>query len=341
MTTASARRPTIKDVAERAGVSKSLVSLVLRDSPRVSAERRQRVLEVMEEMGYELNMAARSLATRSNGTIGVLVSDLHNPWAFDVVDAARPVLEEAGHTVLFSAVTASASAGGVDLSILQAFRDLRVAGLLVVGTVPDKAPFSRVVSGGSVVFAGGGPDYIDTADVVRSDDAHGISMVVDHLIAQGHERIAHVGGLGGSVGAARVSGYTEAMESHGLGRNIHIVEADFSQESGYVAAQRALGVSGRLRPTALACINDLAALGAMTAADERGLQVAITGYDNISLGAMPRLGLTTVDPDSSGIGVAGAKTLLQRIEDHDFGGGFVHRPIVPELVVRTSSLLGL
>ena len=183
---------------------KSLVSLVLRDSPRVSAERRQRVLEVVEELGYELNTAARSLATRSNGTIGVLVSDLHNPWAFDVVDAARPVLEEAGHTVLFSAVTASAAAGGgVDLSILQAFRDLRVAGLLVIGTVPDKAPFSRVVSGGAVVFAGGGPDYIDTADVVRSDDAHGMSMVVDHLIDQGHERIAHLGGLGGSVGAAR------------------------------------------------------------------------------------------------------------------------------------------
>lgn len=340
MTTASARRPTIKDVAERAGVSKSLVSLVLRESPRVSDERRQRVLEVMAEMGYELNMAARSLSTRSNGTIGVLVSDLHNPWAFDVVDAARPVLEAAGHTVLFSAVTASAS-GGVDMSILQAFRDLRVAGLLVIGTVPDKAPFSRVVSGGAVVFAGGGPDYIDTADVVRSDDAYGMSLVVDHLIDQGHERIAHLGGLGGSVGAARVSGYTAAMESHGLARNIHIVDADFSQESGYVAAQRALGASGRLRPTALACINDLAALGAMTAADERGLQVAITGYDNISLGAMPRLGLTTVDPDSSTIGTAGAKTLLQRIQDHDFGGGFVHQPIVPELVIRKSSLLGI
>src|SRR6476661_2337475 len=314
MATASARRPTIKDVAERAGVSKSLVSLVLRDSPRVSDERRQRVLKVVEEMGFELNLAARSLATRDSGTIGVLVSDMHNPWAFDVADAARTVLEEAGHTVLFSAVTAAGR--GVDQSILQAFRDLRVAGLLVIGTVPDKAPFSRVVSGGAVVFEGRGPDYIDTADVVRSDDAHGISMVVDHLVGLGHERIAHLGGLGGSVGAARVSGYAAAMENHGLGRNIHVVDADFSQESGYVAAQRALGASGRLRPTALACINDLAALGAMTAADERGLQVAITGYDNISLGAMPRLGLTTVDPDSSTIGVAGAKTLLQRIQDH-------------------------
>jgi DNA-binding LacI/PurR family transcriptional regulator len=292
-------------------------------------------------MGYELNLAARSLATRDNGTIGVLVSDMHNPWAFDVADAARTVLEEAGHTVLFSAVTAAGR--GVDQSILQAFRDLRVAGLLVVGTVPDKAPFNRAVSGGAVVFAGGGPDYIDTADVVRSDDTLGMSMVVEHLIAQGHENIAHLGGLGGSVGRARVDGYSAAMEEHGLARHIHIVEADFFQESGYVAAQRALGSSRsrHQRPTALACINDLAAFGAMTAADERGVEVAITGYDNIALGAMPRLGLTTVDPDSSGIGVAGAKTLLERIADSDFGGGFVHQPIVPQLVIRTSSLLGL
>jgi DNA-binding LacI/PurR family transcriptional regulator len=297
------------------------------------------VLDVVEEMGFELNLAARSLSSRHSGNIGVLVSDLHNPWAFDVVDAARPVLEEAGHTVLFSAATASAT-GGVDLSILQAFRDLGVAGLLVVGTVPDKAPFSRVVSGGAVVFAGGGPDYIDTADVVRSDDAHGLLMVVEHLIEQGHERIAHLGGLGGSVGKERVAGYRDAMEEHGLERNIHIVDADFSQESGYVAAQRALGASGRLRPTALACINDLAALGAMTAADERGVEIAITGYDNIALGAMPRLGLTSVDPDSSTIGVTGAKTLLQRIHGQD-DDGFVHQPIAPELVIRKSSLLGL
>jgi DNA-binding LacI/PurR family transcriptional regulator len=338
MATVSARRPTIKDVAERAGVSKSLVSLVLRDSPRVSDERRQRVLEVVEEMGYELNMAARSLSTRSNGTIGVLVSDLHNPWAFDVADAARTVLEEAGHTVLFSAVTAAGR--GVDQSILQAFRDLRVAGLLVVGTVPDQHPFSRAVSGGAVVFAGGGPDYIDTADVVRSDDAQGMAMVVEHLIAQGHENIVHLGGLGGSVGRERVDGYSAAMEEHGLDRHIHVVDADFFQESGYVAAQRALNSrSKHQRPTALACINDLAAFGAMTAADERGVEVAITGYDNIALGAMPRLGLTTVDPDSSIIGVTGAKTLLERI--HGEGNGFVHHSIAPHLVVRTSSLLGL
>jgi DNA-binding LacI/PurR family transcriptional regulator len=131
------------------------------------------------------------------------------------------------------------------------------------------------------------------------------------------------------------------MEEHGLARHIRVVDTDFFQESGYVAAQRALtsSRSKHQRPTALACINDLAAFGAMTAADERGVEVAITGYDNIALGAMPRLGLTTVDPDSSNIGVTGANTLLERI--HGEGNGYVHHPITPHLVVRTSSLLGL
>jgi DNA-binding LacI/PurR family transcriptional regulator len=131
------------------------------------------------------------------------------------------------------------------------------------------------------------------------------------------------------------------MEEHGLARHIHVVDADFFQESGYVAAQRALSSSRsrHQRPTALACINDLAAFGAMTAADERGIEIAVTGYDNIALGAMPRLGLTTVDPDSSTIGVTGAKTLLERI--HGEGSGFVHHSVTPHLVVRKSSLLGL
>ncbi|WP_246036264.1 LacI family DNA-binding transcriptional regulator [Sinomonas susongensis] len=326
-------------MAEAAGVSKSLVSLVLRNSTRVSEERRSRVLAVIDEMGYEMNLAARSLATRDNGTVGILVSDLHNPWAFDVADAARPVLEDAGHTVLFSAATASRE-GGVDRSTLQAYRDLRVSGLLVVGSVPDAALFHEALGQGPLVFAGGGPDYVGTADIVRSDDAAGIAMVVDHLVSLGHERIAHVGGQGGSAASARATGYREAMQRHGLERLAAVYPADFGEEAGRAGAQSALSTSGRMQPTALVCLNDLAALGAMTAADELGIDVAITGYDNISVAAMPRLSLTTVDPDSKSIGLLGAQTLLDRI------GAATQEPysqqtITPHLVVRGSSLHGL
>lgn len=335
----SAGRPTIRDVAEAAGVSKSLVSLVLRNSPRVSEERRSRVLAVIDDMGYEMNLAARSLATRDNGTVGVLVSDLHNPWAFDVADAARPVLEDAGHTVLFSAATSSRR-GGVDRSTLQAYRDLRVSGLLVVGSVPDAAVFHEAVGKGPVVFAGGGPDYVGTADIVRTDDAAGIAMVVDHLVSLGHERIVHVGGQGGSAASARAAGYMEAMQRHGLERHVAVYPADFWEETGRAGAQRALSPTGRMQPTALVCLNDLAALGAMSAADEHGIDVAITGYDNISVAAMPRLSLTTVDPDSKSIGLLGAQTLLDRIVGAN-QEPYSQQTITPHLVVRDSSRLGL
>ncbi len=335
----SAGRPTIRDVAVAAGVSKSLVSLVLRNSPRVSEERRSRVLSVIDDLGYEMNLAARSLATRDNGTVGVLVSDLHNPWAFDVADAARGVLEDAGHTVLFSAATASAR-GRVDSSTLQAYRDLRVAGLLVVGSVPETEPFHHAAGDSPVVFAGGGPDYVKTADIVRTDDAAGIAMVVDHLVSLGHERIVHLGGAGGSVAAERERGYREAMGRHGLERFIVVHPADFSEQSGRLAAQKALVPEGQVLPTALLCINDLAALGAMAAADSRGLEPAITGYDNISLAAMPRLSLTTVDPDSRSIGLTGARILLGRITT-ELNTPFAQHTITPHLVVRDSSHHGL
>ncbi|GAB3276300.1 LacI family DNA-binding transcriptional regulator [Sinomonas notoginsengisoli] len=339
MTAASAGRPTIRDVADAAGVSKSLVSLVLRNSPGVSEERRSRVLAVIDELGYEMNLAARSLATRDNGTVGILVSDLHNPWAFDVADAARPVLEDAGHTVLFSAATSSRR-DGVDRSTLQAYRDLRVSGLLVIGSVPDAAVFHEAVGKGPVVFAGGGPDYVDTADIVRTDDAAGIAMVVDHLVSLGHERIVHVGGQGGSAATERASGYLEAMRRHGLERHTAVYPADFWEGTGRAAALRALAATDRTAPTALVCLNDLAALGAMTAADVRGIDVAITGYDNISVAAMPRLSLTTVDPDSKAIGLRGAQTLLDRISGAN-QKPYSQQTIVPHLVVRDSSRHGL
>jgi DNA-binding LacI/PurR family transcriptional regulator len=286
-----------------------------------------------------MNLAARSLATRDNGTVGVLVSDLHNPWAFDVADAARPVLEDSGRTVIFSAATASRR-GGVDRSTLQAYRDLRVSGLLVIGSVPDAAIFHEAVGNGPVVFAGGGPGDVEAADIVRTDDASGIAMVIDHLVSLGHERIVHLGGSGGSAASARASGYSEAMRRHGLEQHIAVHPADFSEQAGHKAALRALGPARPKAPTALVCVNDLAALGAMTAADERGVDVAITGYDNISVTAMPRISLTTVDPDSAAIGIHGAETLLHRITGVT-DEPFARQTITPRLVARDSSRHGL
>ena len=121
------RPPTIRTVAARAGVSKSLVSLVLQNSPRVSDEKRQAVLKAVAELGYRPDPVARSLAERRTRTIGVVIDDLSNPWYVELLDGLRPVLHEHGLRPLLAD-------GRTEPDAVQALSDLRVDGLVLVGT---------------------------------------------------------------------------------------------------------------------------------------------------------------------------------------------------------------
>src|SRR5919108_476613 len=183
------RRPTIRDVAERAGVSKSLVSLVMREEPLVRDDKRRRVQQAAAELGYRTNWAARSLSAVRSGTVGVLAADLRNPWSMDIVEAVGQTLQEARlATLLTSAVLPSSAAGQprLDVGVIGALRDLRIDGLLVVGSVPDPARLAEVAADLPVVVVGARAEGLARADAVRSDDAAGMELVVDHLV----ERVA-------------------------------------------------------------------------------------------------------------------------------------------------------
>jgi DNA-binding LacI/PurR family transcriptional regulator len=338
-----ARRPTIRDVAERAGVSKSLVSLVMRGEPLVREDKRQRVLRAADELGYRPNWAARSLSAVRSGAVGVLVADLRNPWSMDVVEAVGQVLEGAGLTTLLTSAVLPPSGGRrrLDVGVIGALRDLRVDGLLVVGSVPDRARLAEVVGDLPVVVVGAGAEGLTRADVVRSDDAAGMRLVVDHLVERGHRRIAHLGGAGGAVADERAAGYRTAMTRHGLAGEIAVQPCDFSEDGGYAAAAALLDHGrGRRRPvTALAAVNDLAAVGAMSAAADAGVDLpgglAVTGYDDTFLAALRQLSLTSVNPDSAGIGGLAARCLVERIAAPDRPAA--ERLVPPRLVVRASS----
>ena len=127
MSSEPARRPTINDVARRAGVSKSLVSLVMRDSDMVSPARREAVLNAARELGYRPNGIARSLAEARTRTVGVIVSDLRNPWYVDILDGFRHALRAGGFRVLIGG--GQLADHQVDLTVVEAFLDLRVEGL--------------------------------------------------------------------------------------------------------------------------------------------------------------------------------------------------------------------
>ena len=333
------RRPTIRDVAERAGVSKSLVSLVMRGEPMVREEKRRRVHQAADELGYRMNLAARSLSDVRSRTIGVLVADLRNPLLVDVVERAGQVFEDEGlSTLLISAVIPARPASGprIDDRAIGALKDLRVEAMLVVGSVPDRKALAEVLGDMPVVVAAAGAEGL-RADVVRNDDHLGMRLVVDYLVAGGHTAIAHLGGLGGDVAEERVAGYCAGMAHHGLESKIEVADSDFTEDAGYRGAARLL--RGRRPVTAIAAVNDLAAVGAMSAVADAGLRVpgdvAITGYDDTFVSAIRQVSLTSVNPDSSGIGSLAAHCVLRRIEDP--GRPEEEHLLPPRLVTRYSS----
>jgi DNA-binding LacI/PurR family transcriptional regulator len=337
-----AKRPTIVDVARVAGVSKSLVSLVMQGSPLVRDEKRARVLAAAQELGYRMNSAARSLSVQRSGTVGVLVSDLRNPALIDIVDLASEQLQTAGLSPLLTTgvlpTSRRTSTPHLDTTSVGRLKDLRVEGVLVVGSVPDRAAFAEMLGDLPVVTASAQAEGLP-GDAVRTDDAAGMRLVVDHLVERGHRRIAHLGGRGGAVAADRLTGYRTAMRAHGLESNCVVADADFTEVAGYRGAAELLNAALLPAATAVVAVNDLAAVGAMSAAADRGLAVpadlAVTGYDNSFVAAIRQVSLTSVNPDTDGIASLAARRLVDRIGG-DTSAASDHL-LPPTLVVRGST----
>ncbi|MFE1250850.1 LacI family DNA-binding transcriptional regulator [Streptomyces sp. NPDC058735] len=322
------RPPTIRDVAERAGVSKSLVSLVLRGSDQVRPEKRDAVMRAAEELGYRPNAAARSLSerrslpralgsARAGGTpmVGVLLNDLRNPWFVDLLDGLDSLLHAHGLHMLLADARLNRRTGQ---SPADPLLHLRVDGLVVVGTLPDPAALGPVAERIPVVLAGSREPAPPGVDVVAGDDERGAGLATEHLIGLGHRRIAHIAGYG-VVGELRRRGFEATMRRHGLADRAVAEPGDMTEEGGYRATVRLL--SRPERPTAVFAVNDITAIGVLSAAEEMGLRVprdlSLVGYDNTSIARLRHVWLTTVDNTSHEIGRRAARCLLERLE----GGG--------------------
>lgn len=307
------RPPTIRDVAERAGVSKSLVSLVLRGSDQVRPEKRRAVLAAVEELGYRPNAAARSLSERRTRTVGVLLNDMRNPWFVELLDGLNSRLHDAGLRMLLADGHLNRRLGE---DLTRTFTDLRVDGLIAVGTLPPSEALRQAAARVPTVVAGAREPELPAVDIVANDDEHGARLATEHLIGLGHRRIAHIAGQG-VVGALRRRSFETVMREHGLEDSAVVEQGDLTEEGGYRAAVRLL--SAGQRPTALFAFNDIACVGALSAAEELGLRVprdlSLVGYDNTYLSRLRHLWLTTVDNGSHDVGRRAAGRLLDRIAD--------------------------
>ena len=328
------KHPTILDVAREAGVSKSLVSRVMQNSPLVSSSSRAAVLSAAKKIGYRPNAAARTIVSRRSNTIGLVVSDFNNPFVSDVIEGVDSAARAGNVRVVMMGGNRHAL---TERDAIRALLEMRVDGLILAcPTLPtrDISSLSTQVPT-SIIARTSGSSVIGS---VTNDDRLGADLVVQHLIDLGHHRIAHIDG--GDVAGARPrrEGYRRAMIDRGLQESVRIVHATCT-EAGGEAGMRELLEDPNDHPTAVFAANDFAALGALQVLDEMGLRVpedvSIVGYDNTWLADIHRLDLTTVDQPRREMGIIAAESVLERVIDNT--AAVRHEVLQPKLVVRRTT----
>lgn len=317
MTMGNTKPATIYDVAARAGVSKSLVSLVLQRSPRVSEQRRAAVLAAIQELDYRPSTAAVSLAGTRSRTIGVVLDDFRNQWFVDLLTGLRESLQDQGHRLVVADRFLNT---GLDVSPVEGFLSMRVEGLVIAGE-PDP---DLVVPASTPVVVAGGRAALPRADTVANDDLAGGRMAAEHLIELGHVRLGFVGGQS-AASDARLEGWRAGIDAAGGagtgGSSVTgvavVLPADVTEETGVTGTHRLLDEHPDV--TAVFAANDVTALGAMSAIAERGLRVpediSVIGYDDTPIAASRYVGLTSIDDRSIDIGRGAGARLLERIAD--------------------------
>ena len=331
------RRVTIADVARHAGVSTAAVSKVLRNAYGVSADMSERVRSSMAELGYRPHAAARGMRGRSF-TIGLLLDSIRNPFYGDLLDGVTDALAKTDFQVL---VGSAGFAAQNQSRLADAMIDRAMDGLILVAPSMSR---SRVIAVAktipTVVVAH--HDTADEYDSVVDDDLAGAALVVDHLVALGHRRIAHTTATtkGGQWTRrpehVRSDGYRRAMHRHGLDEVVNIAGTSYSEEAGYQAGRELLDRPDR--PTAIFAGADIAALGVLRAAYELGLQIpadlSLVGYDNTTLASSAPINLTSVDQAARDLGAMAARLLCERMDGRSRS---VLTSTAPRLIVRSTT----
>ncbi len=325
----------IYDVAKRAGVSVFTVSAVINKTGQSSVALQRRVEAAIRQLNYRPNLLARSLAKQKTHTLGMIVTDIANPFFPLVVRGAEDTAQKAGYSIL---LCNSDNQREKEETYLELLISKRVDGiLLTVAAGPINPSVCRMLTDAKVpvvlvMRTSSDLEY----DAVLTDDHRGAFEVVSHLARVGHRRIAFVSGpLEVSNGAARWKGYRKALRAHGLRYDPELtVEGDYRIESGYRAGLVLLP----RRPDAVFVANYLMTVGLMQAADEMGMSCpedyALASFDDYPWLRCFRPRLTTIELPKYELGARSTQVLLDRISGKE--GKILIQRLAPQLCVRES-----
>jgi DNA-binding LacI/PurR family transcriptional regulator len=304
------RIATMRDVAEHLGVSRQLVSLVLRGAAGPSEESRARILAAADELGYRPNASARLLRQQRTRLLGLAFA-LRHPFQVRVAERLFVRAAEAGFGLVLGPITSERS---TDFAIAELLEQ-RVEAVIVFN--PDhESPQLATAAGLLPVALLGERTDLAVVDNVHVDDVGGLRLVVEHLAALGHRDITYLGGQEGRAGSDRADAYVAAMTAAGLADHVDVEPSRFDEESGAEAARRLL--EREALPTALVCGGDRAAIGALTVLRGAGVRVpddvSIVGFDDSYIAALSFNALTTVRQDVEATVEATLAAVFDRLE---------------------------
>jgi len=310
---------TISDIAKLANVSKSAISIVLNNKPGVSDKTREKILEIVKKYNYNPNQIAKSLVARKTKSIGLIITEIDNPFFTKVMKGVYDTCSDRGYTVLIGSSELSPQK---EKNIIEDFKSKRIDGFIISPLMGDGVDYlylsNLLKENFPFVMLRNVANY--TINLVDIDNFEAARRAVTYLIKNGHSKIAYFSGpVHSGHSLERLEGYKQALIDNNL--KIHeefIVEAGSYLADGYKAGKHFISSCTDL-PSAIFCYNDLIAIGLINVMDEARIKVpqdiSVIGFDNIDFSKYIKHPLTTVDMPAYEIGKTATHLLINQISD--------------------------
>ena len=326
--------PTIRDVAQVAGVSVSTVSRVLNDKDDVAPETYEKIQTVIQQLGYTSSLAAKSMRSRRTNVIGLVVPDVGDPFTIQVMRGVNRAIQEFGHDLIVYT-------GGNSMITSWPIREQQYVSLLngsitdgIIVVAPTAVTFPTIHP---LVAVDPHPEDTEFPSVIATNRI-GALAAMEYLIKLGHRRIGFIGGRTDLQSALRrFQGYKDGLRQADLPVAQELIQpGDYTHECGYIGAQKLLGIANP--PTAIFAANDQSAMGVIHAALEAGLRVpedlSVMGFDNIPEASYIGGGLTTVDQFIDKMGYLAVQMLVD-LQEKSPRENYLHR-VDTKLIIRNT-----
>jgi LacI family transcriptional regulator len=333
------KKVNIKDIARIAKVSHTTVSRALNDKSRIRNETKEKILSIAKELGYRPNFIARSLVMRRTRTLGLVITNIANPFYTELAQGIEKTATKLGYSIILCSTQSNIS---TEKQYIEMLRSKGVDGIIFSSAHMEDPNIVTLAEEEFPIIMVNRRTYHPTVkekiDYVGVDNILGGFMAVEHLIRLGHKRIGVIGGSAeSSVGLERLEGGKKALEAYGVKQgDDFFLEGNFLKRSGYQRAKQFLKMAEM--PTAIFATNDYMALGVYQAILEEGLRipedVALIGFNDIEFSSMRGIELTTIGQKKFEMGAIAVEMLVEKIEKGDDRPSAKEIFLVPELIIR-------